>query len=368
MKKKLLFFAYTMDIGGAEKVLVDFLKVLHSHYEIDLALLQSKGELMEELPENVNVIQMRNGLFSYALFRYIPFFRKLKVNKIANSKDYYAAIGFIEGRSSTWVADIKKDIRKIAWVHNDVNRFNIGIGEKEAIDSYSKMDSVILVSEEAKKRFIEKYRIKNCNHEVLHNLIDEEKIINHSFEAVKPNDRFTFINVGRMRPQKRQDRLITIAKRLKDEGFTFKIQIIGNGSEEEKLREMIRTEDINDCVELLGLQLNPYPYVKQADCFVLTSDFEGFGIVVKEASLLGTPVISTNVTGVSEVLCSGEYGILCDVDTEAIYRAMRSVLLSEDILLSFREKLKNYDCSNKAIIEKLFSIIEGNQYKKDGSL
>ncbi|MBE7017547.1 MAG: glycosyltransferase [Ruminococcaceae bacterium] len=359
MKKKLLFFAYTLDIGGAEKVLVDFLKVLQPHYDIDLALLQAKGELMQALPDNINVIQMRNGLFSYVLFRYIPFFRKLKVNKIANSKDYYAAIGFIEGRSSTWVADIKKDIRKIAWVHNDVNRFNIGISEKEAIDSYSKMHTVVLVSDEAKKCFDEKYRIEQCNLEVLHNLIDEDKIIQLSAEPVKENDSFTFINVGRMRPQKRQDRLVEIAKRLKEEGFRFKIQIVGDGSEENKIREMIRSEDVSDCVELLGLQLNPYPYIKQADCFVLTSDFEGFGIVVKEAALLGTPVISTDVTGVSEVLHGGKYGILCDVDTDDIYRAMRSVLLSEDILLSFREKLKNYDCSNKAIIDKLFKIIEG---------
>lgn len=361
MKKKLLFFAYTMDIGGAEKVLVDFLRVLHSHYEIDLALLQAKGELMEELPENVNVIQMRNGLLSYALFRYIPFFRKLKVNKIANSKDYYAAIGFIEGRSSTWVADIKRNLRKIAWIHTDVKHFDIGISEKEAKKSYSEMDTVVLVSEQAKNIFIDKYRVDKCSAQVLYNLIDEDRILSLAEEPVEPNECFTFVNVGRMRPEKRQDRLISIAKKLKEEGFKFKIQIIGDGSEKEKLQEMIRTDDVGDCVELLGLRMNPYAYVRQADCFVLTSDFEGFGIAVKEASLLGTPVISTKVAGVGEVLCGGEYGIICDIDTEEIYRAMRSVLVSEDTLNIFRKKLKNYDCSNTAIIEKLFAIIEGNQ-------
>ena len=131
MKKKLLFFGYTMDMGGAEKVMVDFLKVLLPHYEIDLALLQAKGELMQDLPEGIRVIQMRNSLPAYVLFRYIPFFRKWKINKIANGKDYHAAIGFMEGRSATWVADIKKPIRKIAWVHNDVDHFNIGIPEKD---------------------------------------------------------------------------------------------------------------------------------------------------------------------------------------------------------------------------------------------
>ena len=227
MKKKLLFFGYTLDMGGAEKVMTDFFKVLAPHYEIDLALLQAKGELMQELPENVRVIQLRKGLIPYILFRFVPLWRKWKINRLANSKDYFAAIGFIEGRSATWVADIKKDIRKIAWVHNDVAHFHIGIPDREILDSYSKMDTVVLVSREAKDSFVEKYGIDPNRVSVLHNLIDEARILEKAREAVAPNDRFTFVNVGRMRPQKRQDRLVEIAARLKQDGFDFKIQIDG---------------------------------------------------------------------------------------------------------------------------------------------
>lgn len=358
MKKKLLFFGYTLDMGGAEKVMIDFLKVLQPHYDITLALLQAKGVLLQELPEGIRVIQLREGLLSYTLFRYVPFFRKRKINKIANVEDYCAAIGFMEGRSATWVADIQKDIRRIAWIHTDVAHFDIGIPEKEICSSYGQMNAVILVSEEAKRSFVSKYGIRPERVDVLHNLIDEDTILRKAQEPVEPNDRFTFINVGRMTPPKRQDRLIEIARRLKEEGLRFKIQIIGSGSEEANIQEMILKADVSDVVELLGLKTNPYPYVKQADCFVLTSDFEGFGIAVKEAALLGTPVISTKVTGVKEVLGNGEYGILCDIDTQQIYLAMRSVLLSPQLLQDFRQKLTCYDCSNQAIIAKLFSIIE----------
>lgn len=358
MKKKLLFFGYTMDMGGAEKVMTDFFKVLAPQYDITLALLQAKGELMQELPENVEVVQMRNGLVPYILFRFVPFFRKRKINKIASAQNYAAAIGFIEGRSATWVADIRKPLRKIAWVHNDVNRFDIGISETEAADSYAKMDAVVLVSEDAKKIFVDKYGIPAERVTVLHNLIDETGILQKAQEAVEPNDRFTFVNVGRMRPQKRQDRLVEIARRLKDDGYDFKIQIVGSGSEEEAIKAQIQRLDVSDVVELLGLKTNPYPYVKQADCFVLTSDFEGFGIAVKEAALLGTPVITTSVTGVREVLRDGEYGILCPVDTDAVCEAMASALANPAILTDFRTKLKTYDCSNQSIVRKLFEIIE----------
>lgn len=358
MKKKLLFFGYTLDMGGAEKVLIDFLKVLKSNYEIDLVLLQAKGVLMKELPEGIRVKQIRKGLLSYILFRFVPFFRKRKINKIANAKDYDVAIGFFEGRSATWVADIKKDIRRIAWVHTDVNFFDIGIPEKEILSSYSKMDAVVFVSEDARNNFIKKYGICSDSAKVLYNLIDQEKIIEMAKEPVEPNDCFTFINVGRMNPAKRQDRLVEIAKLLKAEGFEFKIQILGDGDEAEKIKRFIKEADVCDVVELLGMKTNPYPYVKQADCFVLTSDFEGFGIAVKEALLLRTPIISTAVSGVKELLKNGEYGILCEIDTEQIYSAMRSVLVDEKVLEKICGKIEEFDCSNKDIVDKLIYIIE----------
>ena len=357
--KKLLIFGYTMDMGGAEKVLTDFLKVLNTEYEIDVALLKAQGTLMNEIPEGVNIIEMRKGFISYVLFRYIPFFRKRKINKIANSKNYDVAVGFLEGRSATWVADIKKSIRKLAWIHTDVRHFDIGISDKEVKSSYSKMDSVVFVSQKAKASFAEKYQVATDKSEVLYNLLDEKRIRELSKETVEANNCFTFVNVGRMSPPKRQDRLVEAAQRLKEEGLDFKIQIIGSGSEEVKIRQMITDYQVEDKIELLGLKTNPYPYVKQADCFVLCSDFEGFGIAVKEALLLETPVISTDVTGIKEVLNNGEYGILCDINTESVYSVMRSVLISAEKLDSFRKKLKNFDCSNTEIVSKLYEIIEG---------
>ena len=131
--KKIIIFGYTLEVGGAEKVLVDYIKTLNEKYEIDLVLLQKKGEFLKDLPKSIQVTELRKNIFSYILFRFISFFRKRKINKIVNKKDYDVAIGFLEGRSATWVADIKKSIRKLAWIHNDVKKFDIGISEKENI-------------------------------------------------------------------------------------------------------------------------------------------------------------------------------------------------------------------------------------------
>jgi len=359
--KKLLFFGYTLEIGGAEKVLVDFLNVLKDEYEMDLVLLQAKGDFLKDVPQSVSVHQIRNHFFSYLLFRYIPYFRKKKINQIANQKDYDVAIGFFEGRSATWVADIQKDIRRVAWVHNDVTKYDIGIGEKEIKDSYAKMDEIVVVSEEAKASFIQKYSMQDKKVTTLHNMIDEQKIQKMAEETVSKNEKFTFVNVGKMRPQKRQDRLIEIASRLKQDGYSFELQMIGNGPEEEKLRKMAEEKKVTDVVNFLGLKKNPYPYVKQADCFVLSSDFEGYVIAVKEALILKTPVISTNVTGAKELLGNAQYGILCDVDTQAIYEAMKQVLEKPETLQKFREELLHYDGENEEIIQGLKNIIENKR-------
>ncbi len=365
MKKKLLFFAYTLDMGGAEKVMLDFISVLQARYEVDIALLKAQGDFLTAVPAGVELIPMRKGLFSYLLFRYVPFFRRRKIQQIVSRKDYAVAVGFLEGRSATWVADIQKPIRRIAWVHINASLYDIGISDSEVKDSYGKMDTVVFVSEDARKQFCQRYGVSLKQTKILYNLIDEQTIRQKAQAEVAPNSCFTFINVGRMSTQKRQDRLIEVAKRLKQESIPFKIQIAGGGPEETNLRQLIATHNVSDVIELLGVQKNPYPYVKQADCFVLSSDYEGYSLAVKEALLLGTPVVSTDVTGTREMLHNGKYGMICAADTEALYEAMKQVLLSQDILANYRRNLEMYDGESQIIVNGLFEIMEGTDESYD---
>ena len=355
--KKLIFFGYTLEVGGAEKVLTDYLKLLNNKYEITLCLLQKKGELCIELPPNIKVIELRKNNIVYAFFRYIPFYRKIVINRIINKDSYDVAIGFMEGRSATWVADIKKKIKKIAFIHNDVNKFNIGISKKEILNTYKNIDKIVTVSETAKESFCEKYDINNKKVDVLYNLIDEQTVKNKADEKVEKNDIFTFVNVGKMRPQKRQDRLIEIARDLKNKGYKFKIQIIGNGPEEDNIKDLIRKYKVEDCVELKGLQLNPYPYIKNANAVVVSSDFEGYSLSIKESLLLRKPVISTNVSGVSEMFENGKYGISTKVETEDLKNKMEDILLGRIDLKRIEKNLEKFDCGNNKILEKLEEII-----------
>ena len=356
--KKLLIFGYTMEMGGAEKALLDTINYLSDKCEIDLYLLEKKGSLLDNLPKNINIYQMKNNLFSYVLFRYIPFFRKKYINKIANKKDYQYVFGYMEGRCGNWVADIKKNIKKYAWIHNDVLKYHIGISDKEAVNTYNNVDKVICVSKDAKKIFCKKYNIKENRVEVIYNFIDEDTILKKANEFKVNNKEYTFVNVAKMRDQKRQDRLVKAALYLKEKGYKFKIQLIGDGPNLEKITKMVNDNNLLDVVEILGLKNNPYPYIKNADCFVLSSYMEGYGIVIKEALLLKKLIITTDVVGPREILEDGRYGIIVKNNDEDIKYKMEELLKNKKKYQKLEEELNNYKSDNEMIMKQTMKLID----------
>ena len=358
-KKRLVFFGYTMDMGGAERALINVLNVLIKYFEIDLFLIKAEGVLMDDIPKGVNVHAIRKNTFIYALFRYIPFFRKKIINKLTGVKKYDIAVAFMEGRAATWLVDMKQDCKKIGWIHNDVSKFDIGISEKEIRDTYSKLDRVVVVSKHSMDSFIEKYGIDKSRVEVVYNLIDEEGIIKKANKFSVEKNKFTFVNVAKMRPQKRHDRLLEAVSKLKEEGFDFEVLLIGNGPLESEIKEQISKLEIEDYVKLLGLQTNPFPYIKNSDYFVMSSDHEGYPLTLLESLILKTPVVTTDVSGAFEILNGDKYGFICDVSLEALTAEMRKVLINKDKHIKVvQNNLKEYKGANAGIVEQLKELFD----------
>ncbi len=358
MKKKLLIFGYTLTMGGAEKALVDMLNYLIPYCDIDLYLLEKTGSLMDSVPDEVNVYQMKKNIFQYIFFRFIPFYRKHVINKIANRKDYGYVFGYMEGRCGTWVSDIKKTVKKYAWIHNDVFKFDIGIKDLEVKKSYSNLDKVICVSKESKENFCKKYGISRNKVSVIYNYINEEEILKKSTAFSVTKNKTTFVNVAKMRDQKRQDRLVKAAKYLKEKGYDFEIWLIGDGPNLEKIKDMVYNYRLDDVVKIMGLQTNPYPYIKNADYFVLSSYMEGYGIVIKEALLLKKRIITTDVVGPREILEDGKYGIIIPNEDEAVSLALEDVLNYPYKYDYLEDNLKKYKGDNEEIKKQVLKLLD----------
>ena len=122
--------------------------------------------------------------------------------------------------------------------------------------------------------------------------------------------------------QKRQDLLIEAFALSK---LKCKLVLLGKGKDEDKIRSLIKLHGVSDQVVLAGFQTNPYPWIKHARLFVLSSDYEGFGNVLIEAMALGTPALSTDCpSGPGEIFINGMEDSLVECgDTKALAEKMR---------------------------------------------
>lgn len=154
-------------------------------------------------------------------------------------------------------------------------------------------------------------------------------------------NEFNILAIGRFMPQKAFARLITVCAGLRDEGLKFKLNIIGEGPEEDIIKEKISELDMKDNVQLLGFKENPYPYIKEADLFVCASIHESYCLVVAESLVVGTPVVSTMCTGPIELLDNGRYGLLVENSENGLCAGIREMVNTPEKLSEYKNKTKD---------------------------
>lgn len=352
--KNVLIIIHSLHIGGAEKVLCDFLNKFDYHeYEVDLLLYTCAGPLLDSLNKNVNLVYLykENETFKRRAIRRIArklgfldwYERKCICTKIR--QHYDAIISFCQGpshRLHSLVLD--KSCNNISWVHSDlsvsnwgIRYFNNDIKKQEA--AYNAMDKIVFVSKQAMTTFNKVFDIsEQVQQHIVYNFVNKENVKAQSEETLAIHkSKFTFINIGRLIDAKRQDRLIEASKILKEKGYDFEVWILGDGPLRQKLEDRNNASGTSDIVLFHGMQKNPYPFLQLADCFVLTSQQEGFSLVIGESFALSKPVISTNITGPTEILEDSKYGIVVEQDIMQIANAMERMMTEEDTRKHYSE-------------------------------
>lgn len=347
MKKKILFIYGQLNGGGAERVLLDILhNIDYSQYEVDLCQIVAGGTLIDEVPAVVKIIPLWRGYtLGYKIAIRLSnkwgnnylFKRKLK-KKL--TKQYDMEISFLEGFPLKIHAMMNTTSKKISWVHCDLFRFPYEADQfrsGEELTAYNKMDKIVCVSKDAKEAF--KKRFPTCISDVvvIYNPIDSKKIEKLS-KAFKPKrkEKFTIITSGRLTSSKKMDRVLRVAKRFKEEHIDVKFQILGDGELKGELLNLRQQLEVEDMVDFLGYQKNPFPYIKQADLMFCCSGYEGFCLVICEAMCLGVPVVCTKTSGPIEILENNKYGLLCEHDDESMFKAVKKMVLDEKLRTDYR--------------------------------
>lgn len=129
------------------------------------------------------------------------------------------------------------------------------------------------------------------------------------------------VHVGRLVPQKNQGLLL---RAFKSSGIKGKLVIVGKGKSERALKSLTKELDLEDRVLFVGQKSNPYPWMKHARLFILSSRIEGFGMVLAESLICGTPAVSTDCrAGVRDVLIEEQAEFITELDETALAEKIR---------------------------------------------
>ena len=337
--KKVLFIIPSLRGGGAEKLLSDILNRYDtSKYKVHLMYFCDNNVYTSGIPKHVRQIvpfyidKSNVTRFGWLLLKILGLRDWVFKYKIKNSVDRYydTIVSFLEGQSlHIHNFLIGRANKNISYVHTDLRHYPISLN-RESLKEYNNMDCIVFVSKNACESFRQVFPTNCSDHKVLPNFIDIAKIKlkakDFEFTPQKP----TIICIGRLEEVKGFEILIDIAKQLKNKISEFQFRIIGTGVEENKLKSLVKLNNLEDYVIFDGFKRNPYPYIANSDIMLSTSLAEGFSLVICEAMSLGIPVIASKTDG-SLSLLGGGAGILVERDPSEYVNAIIKLLENPDI-------------------------------------
>lgn len=360
-KKKLIIYFSKLSIGGMERALMDFIRMsnLKKNYDVTLYLgyVLEKSYLLE-LQKYVNVKVVCHGKWN--IFNKVLTYLKMNLDYLKlliKPQEYDCSICYTHHHKILSKLTRASSKNNICFIHTDLlkSRTEEQLSKLKKDLKFDKFAKIVCVSHCAKDNFLKIYPEYKGQVTVANNYINGEDIINKSKEKVDDYtfSGTTFINIARHSDyHKHISYIIEACNKLKKDYNNFRILLIGDGPDHEMYSDLIKKYKLDDIVILLGSRINPYKYLVHADAFVFSSQFEGYGIVLDEARVLGIPIISTDVADAKLILNEG-YGILCDNSVNGIYLGMKKYLDE-----GYAKKKFNYHKFNDAITKKIDEIVK----------
>lgn len=356
--KRIIFFSKDLNIGGMEKSLVILLNELVKSYDVTLVLENKTGVLLKRLEKKIDVKEYKISKSKNVLIRKLQNgFRRfswwLKNNKKYDFACNYSTYSFWGSRlaqiaSSNNALYVHSNYVQMLKNRNDV----ISFFENHKINKFNK---IIFVSNEIKKDMDTIFPELSDNFVVINNLFDYQNILKLSDEKTLQFDKkyVNFIFIGRLENEsKNLGLLLNSFKKVIFKNSYFRLYLIGNGPYFKKVEKFIEENNLRKNIFLLSTKENPYPYLKESDCLILTSNYEGFPVVYLEALVLNKQIMTT-------IPVSCPY---IDINDYAIRLDSNIKNITENVL-NFKKKKIQYKIDfsniNKSEIEDLKSIIEG---------
>ncbi len=397
-RKTILFVIESLNLGGAEKSLVTLLNLLDSNrYEIFLQLFSYGGDFELFLPPCVNILPPLSffeackgtlaDTFRKAplrskfrfLFSRLAYSISLRIKNCSNpekavsfwkycgrcftrcEQTYDYAIAYAQGVPTYYVADcVNSHGGKYSWVNAIITLR--GRKRTFALKKYGSFDKINCVSEAAKSSFAGSFPELSDKCVIIRDINDKKMItrmaeLQSDAKSEMIRGDIKILTIGRFSAQKRYDIAVDACKILRDKGLNFIWYAIGEGYLLEDIKRKVQEYSLEDIFVFLGKKTNPYPYIRMADIYVQTSEFEGFGMAIAEARILNVPVVTTDFSAVYQQMKNGENGLVVDINPVSVANGIARLLSDSGLYLHIKEYLKLEKNDDYKELDKLYALI-----------
>ena len=351
--KNIAFYIPLLNMGGAEKVVIDILNQIvidDLNHKFYLIVDNVNSKLINKLSKNITILHLDNkntfGLIEkiYKLKFLLNHYQiDLIISHLTHTNLHVSLSKLIFKDVKTKIVLTEHSI--LSDYMNSIQSLKQKVMSRLISYLYKKADKIITVSDAVKNNLIISWNIPNNLLIRIYNPINTIHITKLANEKIDDNivelykNKKIIVSIGRLEVQKNHILLLKSVNILKNDFQEFILLIVGGGSMKKELIEYVNKNKLERYVQFLDYQVNPYKYLKLANTFVLPSSFEGFGIVLVEALYLNKNIVSTNILASREVLENEKYGNLCEKNPTAMSNALyKSLCFDKD----------NFELSKKA--------------------
>ena len=396
-KPSILIFSQAMELGGVERSLLGLLDAIdYDRYDVDLFLMRRSGELMPylnpkaklltEIPQYASLAVpmaslVKSGRFGVLCGRLkgklaakrfdkrhpggkpsvtaLTYSHKYTLNSMPpiSGKTYDLAISFLTPHY--FARERVKAKKYAAWIHTDYTALSFDRSAELAM--WSGYDTICGVSEQASRSFQTAFPELSDKIQTVENILPRELTAKQAEQPQTdmPSDgAVKILSVGRFCDAKNFDNVPDICRRLMENGLDVKWYLIGYGGEEPLIRQKIAEAGMQERVIILGKKDNPYPYMRACDLYVQPSRYEGKAVTVREAQLLGKPVVITSYATSASQLEDGVDGVIVPMDSAGCAAGIVALLRDPARMQQLSENCASRDYTNSAEIEKIYALME----------
>lgn len=336
-KRNLLFITSSLYLGGAQKVTSILANSMADRHNVAVAYCFDSGQshvyddrcIIRKLPEYAG---------DDGFFKKTSCVRKQVQDLKALKKELSIDAAVSLGNTANYINALSKGKEKVICCERSSPKKSWGRWFFLTRKVYGKADHIVFQSEQVRSVFGQNIRAKSS---ILKNPVI---IPEPAYEQRKKK----IITMGRLTAQKNHALLIRSFAGFHQRFPEYTLHIFGDGELEKDLRYLIGSLGLSGSIILEGDRIDVHERIRDAEMFVLSSDYEGLSNALLECMSMGIACISTKCEGSVDVIQDGENGLITDIgDEKALTRAM--CVLAEDIMLRRRleqqaaEDMKAYD-------------------------